>query len=468
MTLASNTVQPIHRSHTKRAEEAPSERRVMGKLLREQVPRRAHAHWEAPAARRDPVDLLIETSAGRVQSLLPIRYGRMMESPFAFYRGGAAIMAADLASTPNTGIRVQACGDCHLVNFGGFATPERRIVFDINDFDETLPAPWEWDLKRLVTSVVIASQHNGFDADDVRDAALSTVRSYREHMLSFSELKTLEQWYLYIDTEDMVDMIPEGKRRSVLAKRIAHAEEKGLHADPFPKLAAIENGEFVIKDSPPLIFHPEAWQRPEFEGYFLEAFEVYRNTLRPDRRELLDRFHVQDYAVKVVGVGSVGTRCGIVLMMASNDDPLFLQVKEACASVLAPYAGKSLYENHGERVVQGQRLMQSASDMFLGWSKGPRGNHFYVRQLRDVKIKPLVDTFTPEYMRYYGHACGWALARAHTKSGDAAIIAGYLGKCERIDEAMVDFGIAYARQNEADHQELLKAIRRGKLEARPD
>ncbi|AKU96042.1 hypothetical protein AKJ09_02706 [Labilithrix luteola] len=468
MTLSAIPVEPIHRSHARRAEEEPAERRAAGKKLRESVPRKAHASWQAPVGRRDPVDLLVETSAGRVKELLPIRYGRMMSSPFAFYRGGAALMAADLGGTPSTGIRVQACGDCHLVNFGGFATPERRIVFDINDFDETLPAPWEWDLKRLVTSVVIASQHNGFDAADVREAALMTARSYRRHMLAFSELKTLDQWYLSIDAEDLIDSIPSNKRREGIAKRIERAEEKGLHADPIPKLTEVLNGERVIKDSPPLIFHPQEMQRPEFEQFFLDSFESYRNTLRPDRRELIDRFHVQDYAIKVVGVGSVGTRCGIVLMMAADDDPLFLQIKEACASVLAPYAGRSLFDNHGERVVQGQRLMQAASDLFLGWSVGPKGHHFYVRQLRDVKIKPLVDAFNPTRMKYYGGACGWALARAHTKSGDAASIAGYLGKSERIDEAMVDFGVAYARQNEADHQELLRAIREGKIEARPD
>lgn len=468
MTLSAIPVEPIHRSHAKRAEEEPAERRAAGKRLRDRVSRKAHANWQAPVGRRDPVDVLVETSKGRVKELLPIRYGRMMGSPFAFYRGGAAIMAADLAGTPSTGIRVQACGDCHLVNFGGFATPERRIIFDINDFDETVPAPWEWDLKRLVASVVIASQHNGFSAADTREAALVTARSYREHMLSFSELKTLDQWYQSIDAEDLIASVPSDKRRHGIAKRIEHAEEKGLHADPLPKLTEVLNGELVIKDSPPLIFHPEEWQKPEFEQFFLESFEAYRKTLRPDRRELVDRFHVQDYAIKVVGVGSVGTRCGIVLMMAANNDPLFLQVKEACASVLAPYAGKSLYENHGERVVQGQRLMQAASDVFLGWSVGPRGHHFYVRQLRDVKIKPLVDAFNPRYMRYYGGVCGWALARAHTKSGDAAMIAGYLGKSERMDETLADFGIAYAIQNEADHQELLRAIRQGKIEAKPD
>jgi uncharacterized protein (DUF2252 family) len=437
------------------------ERKAAGKALHDKCPRRSHATWKAPSNRPDPVELLIQSSKNRIPNLVPIRYGRMMQSPFAFYRGAAAIMASDLAHTPTSGIRVQACGDCHLMNFGGFGTPERRIIFDINDFDETLPAPWEWDVKRLAASFVIAGRNNQFRKSDTRQGAVRCARSYREHMHSYAEMGVLEIWYQRLD--NMVALIKRRKWKKIVQKQIAKASSRTVAEHDFPKLASIKNGRVRIRDNPPLIFHPTDLRAAEHDRLVKEAFRRYRETLTDDLKALVDRYELKDVAMKVVGVGTVGNRCAIVLMMAGDDDPLFLQIKEAHESVLEPYAGTSVYSNCGQRVVTGQRLMQAASDMFLGWTE-EKGRHFYVRQLRDIKIEPLVEIFDSRALADYGEWCGWALARAHAKSGDAAMISGYLGNTNRFDDAVSNFAMAYADQNEQDYQALLEAIRAGKIE----
>ncbi len=435
-----------------------------GRLLRQDTPRSSHADWKAPAERRDPIDILVETSVDRVPHLLPIRYGRMMQSPFAFYRGAAAIMAADLAHTPATGLRVQLCGDCHLLNFGVFATPERRLIFDVNDFDESLPGPWEWDLKRLATSFVIAGEHNNFKASQSRAAAVACVRSYRQRLARFADMRAIDVWYERVDVQELLDHAPQKEFRRQDRDALQKAAA-GLREHENPKLWDESDGQARIHDNPPLIYHPEHAEALEFVDHLREAFKSYRRTLADERRVLLDRYRLVDHAVKVVGVGSVGTRCGILLLMAGPGDPLFLQVKEACTSVLEPYAGKSVYDNHGQRVVTGQRLMQAASDLFLGWTKGHSGRHFYVRQLRDVKVKPMVEIFDPATMNSYADSCGWVLARAHARSGDPKRISQYLGNSNRIDESIADFAEAYARQNETDHAALAKAVRDGRIAA---
>jgi uncharacterized protein (DUF2252 family) len=441
-----------------------TDRKDEGKAMRLAVPLASHAQWHAPAHRRDPVEQLIESGIGRVPELLPIRYGRMMQSPFAFYRGAAAIMAADLAGLPSTGIRVQACGDCHLLNFGTFGTPERRIIFAINDFDETLPAPWEWDIKRLAASFVVAGRNNGFTAGEAHEAAKACGRSYRERMREFSKMGALDLWYHSIDAEALLETIEDETARQRAKKRVAKARDRDVLDEDFPELVTFEGGKHHIRDNPPLIFHMQGEEESVIKERVLKAFENYRANLAEDRRVLLDRYEFKDIAMKVVGVGSVGTRCSIMLMMGGADDPLFLQVKQAQASVLEPYAGKSIYPNHGQRVAMGQRLMQSATDIFLGWTESELGYDFYIRQMRDMKLKPLVELFGPGLMNQYGEACGWALARAHARSGDAAKIAGYLGKKEDFDEALADFSESYADQNELDYQRLVQAVREGRLE----
>jgi uncharacterized protein (DUF2252 family) len=434
-----------------------------GKKLREKNPRADHATWRG-ARRRDPVNLLLKSSEGRLPPLLPLRYGRMVQSPFTFFRGAAAVMAADLARTPATGIYVQLCGDCHLLNFGGFATPERRVIFDLNDFDETLPGPWEWDLKRLVTSFVIASRHNQLSKASAREAALACARSYRKRLAEFSQMRALEVWYDSIEVAEFIQSIDDKTERQRVKRRIAKIVSRDVVEDDYPKLVESSGGKERIKDNPPLIYHPPEAQEKDFDEIVQEAMQQYRETLPDDRRVLFDRYQLQDIAMKVVGVGSVGTWCGIALYMARDQDPLFLQVKEARVSVLEPYLGRTPYSNHGQRVVVGQRLMQSASDIFLGWTKGRRGRHFFIRQLRDMKIKPQVEIWQSEQMLLFAKFCGWSLARAHAKSGDSARISGYLGKSDRMDEALADFAEAYADQNERDHQVLVEAVRKGRIE----
>ncbi|MEO8755058.1 MAG: DUF2252 domain-containing protein, partial [Casimicrobiaceae bacterium] len=443
-----------------------SARLAFGKSLRDRVPRSSHAAWTPPAHGRDPMALLVASSHGRVPHLLPIRYGRMLASPFAFYRGAAAIMAADLAGTPRSGIRVQVCGDCHLVNFGGYATPERRLVFAINDFDETLPGPWEWDVKRLVASIVVASRNNRMRAGDARKAALECARMYRERIAAYAGMCTLDVWYDSLDVDTVSEWLGDTAANRRLERRREKMLAQGAEHD-FPKLVTVK-GVPRIRDNPPLIYHPEAAEDPAFSANVRATFASYRETLADDRRHLLDHYVLTDIAQKVVGVGSVGTWCGIALMMAGDADPLFLQIKEARTSVLEPYIGKSAYANRGQRVVMGQRLMQSASDVFLGWTAGAGGRHFYVRQLRDMKIKPLVEIFDAEAMAQYAGMCGWSLAHAHARSGDAALISGYLGNGDVFDKAVAAFGDAYADQSEKDYGALKKAVADGAIEARTE
>jgi len=385
-------------------------------------------------------------------------------SPFTFYRGAALIMAHDLSLTPRSGMTVQCCGDAHLSNFGAFASPERRLVFDINDLDETLPAPWEWDVKRLAASVVLACRNNGFSPGNARDAVLACVRTYRERMAEYSDIPVLEVWYSSVDVEKVAATVKDKEAVRRARKRIAAARARNVLEHEFPKLASGAGQTPTIKDNPPLIYHPSAKRELDLRARVRAAFAAYRESLQEDRRVLFDRYELKDAAIKVVGVGSVGTYCGIVLMMASEKDPLFLQIKEARPSVLEAYAGKSIYPNHGQRVVNGYRLMQSASDIFLGWAKGKLGRDMYIRQLKDMKIGALVDVFSPGFMVQYAEVCGWALARAHARSGAPAQISGYLGKSDAFDEAIAAFASAYADQSERDHAILKKAVRSGRVE----
>ena len=438
----------------------PNDRRDAGKRLRDKVARDAHGRWRLHAKRTDPIGILRAVDATRQPDLVPLRYGRMLQSPFTFYRGSAAVMAADLAPTPTTGIHVQACGDAHLMNFGGFATPERRLIFDINDLDETLPAPWEWDVKRLAASFVLAARANGHSDDDGRDAAIACARSYRRHMRDFADMDVMDIWYARIDDSDILSMFPD-ERRDVQAKRIAKATAHSSSELVYPKLVDETDGQPHIREAPPTIFHPEESRYPGYMDTCRDALAKYRDTLPDDRRVLFDRFRLVDVAIKVVGIGSVGTMCMVALFISLADRPFFLQIKEANASVLEPYAGASAYSHHGQRVVEGQRLMQPASDMFLGWVTGPKGRQFYLRQLRDVKVSTLVETFDAEELTIYARACGWALARAHAKAGDPWTISGYLGKQDEFDEGMGKFALAYADQAERDHAALRAAVRAG-------
>ena len=435
-----------------------------GEELRAQCPRSSHAVWKPPKDRINPLSLIKESGQGRLPELVPIRHGRMMKSPFTFYRGPALNMAADLAATPASGPRVQACGDAHLLNFGVYATPERRLIFDINDLDETLPAPWEWDLKRLAASFVLACRSNGLSEDDARDSALACVRSYREHMAEFSHMRTLDVWYASVDVEEALPQIKNPETRKRFRKRLAKARKQSVVERDFPKLADTASESVTIKDNPPLIYHWHEFRKREYEANLRQGFARYRDSLPEERRLLLDRFEIKDMAVKVVGVGSVGTFCAILLLMAAEDDPLFLQIKEANASVLEAYAGKSVYPNHGERVVRGCLLIQSASDLFLGWSEGKLGRQFYVRQLRDMKTKILVELFGLSDMTQYAEICGFTLARAHARSGQSALMSGYMGQSDSFDKAIAAFSIAYADQSEKDHAVLMKAVRNGDLE----
>jgi uncharacterized protein (DUF2252 family) len=435
-----------------------------GRLLREKCPRRAHATWRRPADRAEPVHLLRESSAGRIPELVPLRYGRMLRSPFTFYRGAALNMAADLASTPVSGVRVQACGDCHLSNFGAFATPERRVVVDINDFDETLPAPWEWDVKRLAASFVLASRDNGHGHPRARDAALACVRAYRKRMAELSEMHVLDVWYESTDLEQVIPMVREAATRARARERFTKARARSVLEHDFPRLATTNGPAPTIKENPPLVFHPHERSQEAFLATVRRAFASYRESLPEHHRVLLDRYELVDIALKVVGVGSVGTRCSVMLMMAGEGDPLFLQVKEARPSVLERYWGKSAYRTHGQRVVMGQRRMQAASDLFLGWTEEFQHRDYYVRQLKDMKITPLVELFPPSVMIQYADLCGSILARAHARCSEPALISGYLGRSDKFDQAIADFALAYADQAERDHRALERAVRAGKLE----
>ena len=433
-----------------------------GKALREKVSRTSHAKWTPAVGRPDPIEVLQQSDRGRLPELLPIRYGRMRQSPFAYFRGSAAVMAWDLSKTPATGIRVQACGDCHAANFGGFASPERQLLFDIDDFDETLQAPWEWDVKRLAASVVLASREMGFGSGRCEDAVLTMALSYREQMREYARMRNLEIWYSRMDAEVFI----KEAKTAAAKKRWKEVEDKARLQTAehiFPKIADVINGRTRIVNHPPLIYHSR--ESDIMQKHVTQMFRAYRETLPAERRVILDRYHIIDVARKVVGVGSVGTRCAVALLMAGEHDPMLLQFKEALPSVLEPYAGKSRYVNHGERVVTGQRMLQSASDVFLGWTHDAEGRSYYFRQLRDMKMKIDLENMTRGDWLEYVEICGWTLARAHARTGDAAKIGGYLGRSEKFDVALAKFAASYADQAERDHAALVKAIRAGRLKA---
>ncbi len=442
-----------------------AERRAAGKKLRDAYPREAHAVWKAPTGRPDPVSLVVEADKGRIPEMLPLRHGRMALSPFTFYRGSALNMAVDLASTPATGVRVQCCGDAHLGNFRGLGTPERRVIFAINDLDETLPAPWEWDLKRLAASFVVACRNNGLSESTARDAVLNCVRSYREHMREFSQMDPLELWYCSIDFENALTTIKDPKLRELGIKRMEKERTRRVEEDLFPAFKGTASKTPAIEDQLPTIYHWKGHKPGEIHPDSAEIFALYRDTLAASTRALLDRYELRDSAIKVVGVGSVGTVCAVFLLTDGDGNPLVLQAKEARASVLEAYAGKSVFRNHGQRVVNGQRLMQPVSDIFLGWTKGRLGRHYYIRQLRDIKIKFAVETFCKALMLLDAQWCGHTLALSHARSGDAALISGYLGKSDAFDKAIEAFSIAYADQNDKDYAALKRAISSGKINA---
>jgi uncharacterized protein (DUF2252 family) len=408
------------------------------------------------------IDILEESSLGRVPELVPIRYGRMLTNPFAFLRGSAAVMSHDLAPTPTSGIRVQACGDCHLANFGLFATPERNLVFDINDFDETLPAPWEWDIKRLAASFVVAGRANGLP-DKSNEAAVRVLsHSYRTRLGEYAKMRVLDVWYSRLDDKTLIAAAPNVEAREY-RKKITAKARASVAEYLFPKITGEQDGHRRIVDHPPLVYH--LLDQSDTEARLQKMLAAYHDTLPAHLRKLFDHYHFEDFAFKVVGVGSVGTRCFILLFLADSNDPLLLQAKEARASVLEPYAGQSKYDHHGQRIVVGQRLMQSASDMFLGWMTSEDGTHYYLRQLRDMKFSVPLEGIEAPALARYADVCGWVLARAHAKGGDAAMLSGYLGKSDAFDQALGKFALAYADQTERDHAALAKAVKTGRLQA---
>ena len=458
--------------------------------------------------RPDPVGLLEQQDRTREPDLVPVRHGRMMVSPFTFYRGAAKIMAVDLKDTPVAGLRVQLCGDAHLSNFGMFASPERRLMFDLNDFDETLPGPFEYDVKRMAASFLIAGRNNGFTKADARAAAMASVTAYREAMAEFAQMPTMDIWYAHFDEDRFKTVIQDAlaaetsaavkkekdkdkkakaakkeqkdPKQAKLAKEAARRAEKNLakahtrdSLQALSKLAEQVDGQYRIVSQPPVIVPARdlaatyGLAPDDVMPVLHHRFRAYRATLPDDRRKLLERFEIVDVARKVVGVGSVGTRAFIVLLQGRDaQDPLFLQIKEATASVLEASLPRSRYRQHGERVVQGQRMMQAASDIFLGWTKGmDTSRHFYWRQLRDMKGSALVELMAPATLRYYAQMCGWTLARAHARSGDPVVMASYLGRDDAFDQSITDFSERYADQNEQDYERFVKAIKSGRLEA---
>jgi uncharacterized protein (DUF2252 family) len=443
------------------------QRREQGRAARSAAPRSSHAGWAPAPDRPDPVELLQAQDRDRIPALVPIRYARMMASPFAFLRGAAIVMANDLASTPKSGIRAQLCGDAHLLNFGAYASPERALLFDLNDFDETLPGPWEWDVKRLAASFVVAARDNGFDAAACHAAAQETVASYRQRMAGFSQMGELEVWYSRVGEEEVLGLLSEARSGKKTAKKVSKNVRKARGRDnlqALSKLTGVVDGRRRIIDDPPLLTRiPEG---DEIRGQINAILESYKRTLQEDRRHLLERYRFVDAARKVVGVGSVGRRAYVVLLEGRDEnDPLFLQVKEAGASVLEGHVPSSLHGHHGHRVVAGQRLMQAASDIFLGWFRGTEGRDFYWRQLKDMKGSAKVEDMSPDELVLYAGLCGWALARAHARSGDRVQIAAYLGKSESFDRAVADFAEDYADQTERDHAALCAAVKSGKVPA---
>jgi uncharacterized protein (DUF2252 family) len=462
------------------------DRKARGKGSREQTPRASHAGWEPAPDRADPVALLDEQNQTRDVDLIPVRHGRMLASPFTFYRGAARLMAADLKATPRAGLTTQLCGDAHLSNFGVYASPERALLFDLNDFDETLPGPFEYDVKRMSASFTIAARNNGFTKAEQRDVTLASVRAYREAMAEFAQMRTMDIWYARRSEHELLAALDAaaGSQKDKSQRKVADAAVKGLRKgalkartrdslQALSKLAEHVDGNYRIVSQPPIVIPVRElgeWSgmSPDEVGHLVrEQFRSYRATLQDDRRRLLERFQVIDVARKVVGVGSVGTRAFIVLLQGRDqEDPLFLQVKEASASVLEDHLPRSRYRQPGERVVQGQRMMQASSDIYLGWTKGVQDNRFlYWRQLRDMKGSALVETMKPLILTLYARECGWTLARAHARSGDPIATAAYLGKNDEFDRAVTDFSERYADQNEKDYQAFADAIRTGRLTA---
>jgi uncharacterized protein (DUF2252 family) len=452
---------------------------------RERSPLSRHSEWQPVAERADPVSLLEEQNTTREPDLVPVRHGRMMVSPFTFYRGAAKLRAADLAATPTAGLQVQLCGDAHLCNFGVFASPERRLVFDLNDFDETLPGPFEYDVKRLAASFAVAGRDNGFKKADVKDVTLASVTEYRKAMKEFAETRTLDIWYSHLDEDQIMSALRGAaaglpKKEAKAARKAAKAAERGAEKartrdslQALSKLGELVDGRYRIVSQPPIVVPARELMAQygiapdELEQALHEQLRSYRGTLQPDRRHLLERFELVDVARKVVGVGSVGTRAFIGLLQGRDlNDPLFLQVKEATASVLEGHLPKSRHRHSGERVVQGQRLMQAVSDIFLGWTEGhDASRHFYWRQLRDMKGSAVVEAMSPIPMAFYARLCGWTLARAHARSGDPVAIAAYLGGDDGFDRSITGFATRYADQNDRDYEAFVTAIRSGRLSA---
>ncbi len=482
---------------------SPEERVARGEDARDRTPPSSHADWSPRPGRPDPVEAIEEQDASRDADLVPVRHGRMMASPFTFYRGGAKIMAADLDGSPTAGLEVQLCGDAHLSNFGAFGSPERRLVFDINDFDETLPGPFEYDVKRLAASMTIAAYNNGFSKSEAKSVTRAMVRSYREAMSRFSTMRTLDVWYAHISEDDLEKAAQQwaveltrgrgkgkgkgkgkgGRKGKRAAKEIKQTEKRfqgnlrkahdrnSLQA--LSKLAEVVDGRYRIASAPPVVVPAReleatyGFDREQLEGAILQAFSEYRHSLQPDRRRLLEKFEIVDWGRKVVGVGSVGTRAFVAMFEGRDDgDPLFLQIKEATSSVLEGPLPKSRYRQAGERVVQGQRLMQASSDIFLGWSRGAQAErHFYWRQLRDMKGSALVELMSPETLTLYGRLCGRTLARAHARSGDPVAIAAYLGTDDTFDRSITHFAHRYAEQNQRDFAAFTEAIRTSQIDA---
>jgi uncharacterized protein (DUF2252 family) len=478
------------------------ERAEHGAQARERTPLDSHTGWRPAADRPDPVAVLDEQNRTREPDLVPVRHGRMMVSPFTFYRGAAAVMAADLKDTPTAGLDAQLCGDAHLSNFGAYASPERKLLFDLNDFDETLPGPFEYDVKRMAASFTIAARNNGFAKADTREATMASVTAYREAMAGFAQMRTLEVWYAHLDEDDILASVRagftvaqnqstrgkagkgrkgdrSGKTDHALDKAAKNAEktlQKAHSRDSLQalsKLAEQVDGRYQIVNQPPIVVPLRevaatyGISAEETDQMLRDQFRAYRATLQADRRHLLERFRIVDAARKVVGVGSVGTRAFIVLLQGRDQqDPLFLQIKEATASVLEKYLPRSRYKQPGERVVQGQRMMQAASDIFLGWTAGAQaGRHLYWRQLRDMKGSAVVETMTPTGMTLYAQICGWTLARAHARSGDPVALARYLGDRDTFDRSITDFSARYADQNDQDFRDFVQAVRSGRLQA---
>lgn len=438
------------------------ERYRRGKALRQTTPRSQQGVWKRRRDSVDPVAVIEASNAGRIPGLVPLRYARMAQSPFTFFRGSAILQAADLASVAVSGTIVQLCGDCHLMNFGGFASAERNLIFDINDFDETFPGPWEWDVKRLVTSILLAARSRSFSDAFAKDAVLAATASYRERVAEYAAMSPLDVWYTQIGFRDLRSLFRDRTRIAGGLRSSEAIARRRTSESLFPKLTTVENGTARIVDDPPLVYHfgryEEAWMTA-----IREFLERYRRSMPEDRGKLFDRYCLQDIAVKVVGIGSVGTRCIVALFLADETNPLFLQAKEARRSVLEP-DGSSRYEHQGLRVVSGQRLMQAASDIFLGWATS--GQHeYYVRQLRDMKVSPQLEALRPAAFVAYARMCGWALARAHAKAGDPATIAGYVGAGDGFDRAIAKYAVAYADQVESDYVRFERAIHSGRIKA---